>query len=223
MDDSLELQVRKLFPFWYELDSQHRHLLADHIRRTSLGAGVSLRGVENLPGVMFLLSGIVDVSVPIGGDRDITLARLAASDSLLFASEAIMPMAPADLTIRASEDAETLVIQASYFDRVLHENPDIAAYAYRCAGMCLADMMRSYHDALSLRVDQRIASFIIEDANLHGSRDLSITHEQMARHLGSSREVVSRALERLEREGCIEMTRGGVRLVDARSLRNLIR
>jgi CRP/FNR family transcriptional regulator len=42
---------------------------------------------------------------------------------------------------------------------------------------------------------------------------IKATHEEIARDIGTAREVVSRLLKELEREGYLEITRGEIRIL----------
>ena len=50
---------------------------------------------------------------------------------------------------------------------------------------------------------------------------LKITHEKIANHLGTAREVVTRMLRYFQSEGMIRLTRGTVEIIDKKSLENL--
>ena len=69
--------------------------------------------------------------------------------------------------------------------------------------------------------DRRLAGFLLEEAGIEGSVHLKITHEQIASHLGTAREVVSRMLKYFRDEGMITLMRGAVELTDMEKLRRL--
>ena len=69
------------------------------------------------------------------------------------------------------------------------------------------------------RFDQRLASFLLEESALEGSDSLKITHEMIARHLGSAREVVTRMLRYFQGEGMVRLMRGTVEITDREKLR----
>lgn len=49
-----------------------------------------------------------------------------------------------------------------------------------------------------------------------------MTHEQIARYIGSAREVVSRMLKYFSQEGIVELGRGSIKILDKNKLRLLI-
>jgi len=72
---------------------------------------------------------------------------------------------------------------------------------------------------LFMSFDKRLGLFLLEQANIDGTDRLLITHETIARHMGTAREVVTRMLKYFAAEGLVELFRGGVILKDHEELR----
>ena len=70
-------------------------------------------------------------------------------------------------------------------------------------------------------MDQRVAGFLLEESAIEGSRQLKLTHDSIARHLGTHREVVTRMLRYFQEEGLVKLSRGAVELQDERELERL--
>ena len=66
--------------------------------------------------------------------------------------------------------------------------------------------------------DRRLADFLLRESTLEGSPVLFITHEKIASHLGSAREVVTRMLRYFQSEGLVRLSRGCVELTDQKKL-----
>lgn len=69
--------------------------------------------------------------------------------------------------------------------------------------------------------DQRLSKFLLEECVLEGTSTLKITHENIANHLGTAREVVTRMLHYFQNEGMVKLTRETVEILDADSLAQL--
>ena len=69
--------------------------------------------------------------------------------------------------------------------------------------------------------DKRLAGFFLEESALEDTETLTITHEQIAAHLGTAREVVTRMLKYFREEGAVELTRGTIRISDREKLERL--
>ena len=68
-------------------------------------------------------------------------------------------------------------------------------------------------------MDRRVAAFLLEEAAIEGSDRLCITHETIANHLGTHREVVTRMLRYFQSEGLVKLRRGVVELTDRERLK----
>ena len=69
--------------------------------------------------------------------------------------------------------------------------------------------------------DERLAVFLLDEVARNGSDKLQLTHDEIAHHLGSAREVVSRMLKRFADDGYVSLSRGTVEVVDKNALRKL--
>lgn len=70
-------------------------------------------------------------------------------------------------------------------------------------------------------MDKRLAEFLLEETRLEDSSVLKITHEQIANHLGTAREVVTRMLRYFQNEGMVKLTRGTIEVADKKKLTQL--
>ena len=71
------------------------------------------------------------------------------------------------------------------------------------------------------RFDRRLAGFLLEEYARTGSREILMTHEQIAAQVSSAREVVARTLKRFSADGLVEMKRGKLLLKDPNALKKL--
>ena len=70
--------------------------------------------------------------------------------------------------------------------------------------------------------DRRLAIFLLDETAKTGTDNLSLTHEQIAKYVGSAREVVSRMLKYFAKEGMVELSRGSIKIVDRQKLKKLL-
>ena len=69
--------------------------------------------------------------------------------------------------------------------------------------------------------DKRLADFLLEECVLEESNVLKITHEKIANHMGTAREVVTRMLRYFQSEGYVKLTRGTIEVIDEEGLQAL--
>ncbi|HWQ33328.1 MAG TPA: Crp/Fnr family transcriptional regulator [Blastocatellia bacterium] len=132
---------------------------------------------------------------------------------------------PYPSTVAAEEDTTVLFIHKRDVRRLCLEHPEIALAALKL----MAGRLRkcaALVEALSLReVDQRLARWLLGEARARGKRTaegievaLVLTNQQIAARIGSVREVVSRALARLQQNGLITVKGRAVRIADEDAL-----
>ena len=88
---------------------------------------------------------------------------------------------------------------------------------------------RRFFDVLQIEqimwksLDKRVASFLLEETSIEGTNELKITHETIANHLGSHREVITRMLRYFQGEGLVKLSRGKITILDSKRLETLQR
>ena len=91
----------------------------------------------------------------------------------------------------------------------------------RIDGLALYRCDVAARQILYKRLDARLAAFLLEESGLDDTKELRLTHEVIAHHLGSAREVVTRMLKYFQAEGVVALSRGGVAILDERKLAHL--
>lgn len=83
------------------------------------------------------------------------------------------------------------------------------------------DVMWLLEQILWKSIDRRLASFLFEESRIDHSDTLTITHEKIADHLGTAREVITRMLKYLQSENLIKISRSKITILDAEGLKKL--
>ena len=144
-----------------------------------------------------------------------------------LAEVSVFDEGPYPSTTAAEEDSVLLFIDKRDVLNLCLERPRISLAALKL----LAGRMRNCAalvESLSLRdVDRRLAKLLLEEASDHSRRsgssvmfELALTHQQIAARIGSVREVVSRALARLQQSGLIRMDGRRITIPDEKALRD---
>jgi CRP/FNR family transcriptional regulator len=126
-----------------------------------------------------------------------------------------------DVYIDAEEDTEVLLTDAAAFRRLVESNIHVRCYAYELATQRLSDMLWKMQQVLFLSADRRFAIFLLEESAQNGSGEIHLTHEQIARYMGTAREVVSRMVKYFNQEGWIKNSRGCIKIIDRQALEQL--
>ena len=126
-----------------------------------------------------------------------------------------------DLTIEAEKDSEVWVIPPEIYRKLMETSIAVAGYTNQLMAARLSEVMWLIEQVMWKSFDKRLADFLLEESNLEETTVLKITHEKIANHLGTAREVVTRMLRYFQNEGMVKLTRGTVEILDTRKLRLL--
>lgn len=126
-----------------------------------------------------------------------------------------------DIFIDAQQESECCIISGSAFAALSERNTDVKIFSLETANARFSDVMWVMQQILFMSMDKRLAIFLSDESARIGSDTIPLTHEQIAKYMGSAREVVSRMLKYFSGEGIVEVSRKGVKIIDKKRLRSL--
>lgn len=210
------------FPFWNQLTPDEQELLCRNTRPVKYRKGERVHSpVENCVGILLLRSGQLRAYLLSEDGRDITLYRLFQGEICILSASCVMDSVNFDLYIDAEEDTEAYCIGAGMFRRLMQQNVYVRCYAYQMTAERFSDTMWTMQQLLFMSADRRLAIFLTDELTKTGGNELRMTHDQIARYMGSAREVVSRLLKYFAGEGIVQLHRGGVTVVDKKRLQKI--
>ena len=216
------MEFSAYLPFWDKLSKEHQDLIAKTIvfHRENKGACIHDSGVQCL-GLVAVKSGQLRAYILSEDGREITLSRLFEYDVSLLSASCVMPDIQMNVMIQVEKDTEFWSIPAYIFKSLMDESLPVSGYARNLLGSNFSELMWLMEQIMWKSLDKRLAAFLLEEANLEGATLLKITHEGIANHLGTAREVVTRMLRYFQNEGMVALTRGTIELADKEKLQNL--
>ena len=111
---------------------------------------------------------------------------------------------------------------AAVFSRVIQDRPEAELFLYKTASERFSDIMWTMQQILFMRADQRLAVFLWDELTRTTQKELCYTHEQIAKYIGSAREVVTRMLKYFQKEGIVELARGKILIKDRNKLKRYL-
>jgi CRP/FNR family transcriptional regulator len=142
-------------------------------------------------------------------------------DICLFSASCVMRNMQFDVFIEAEKDSEIWVIPACLYQNLMDESLAIANYSHNLITNHFSEVMWLMEQIMWKSFDKRLAKFLLEESRLEGTDSLKITHEKIANHMGTAREVVTRMLRYFQSEGMVKLTRGTVDIVNVQKLKKL--
>ena len=210
------------FPVWEDLTPQQRDLLLSSTIEKTFPKGAALhQGGQDCSGLVIVYSGQLRGFIFSGSGKEITLYRLFDRDMCLFTASCLLKNIHFDIHVTAEKETQALPIPTGVYQQLMESSLAVADYTGQLMASRFSDVMWVMEQVLFASFDQRLAIFLEAQSNVDGSDTLHMTQEEIARHLGSAREVVTRMLKYFQAEGIVELFRGGLTIIDRKKLHRL--
>ena len=216
------MELANYFPIWNKLTpAQQERISSTTILHTAEGGTLLHDGGPDCLGLLLVKSGQLRAYMLSEEGREVTICRFFEMDICLFSASCVMRNMQFSVFIEAEKDSEIFVIPACLYQNLMDESLPLANFSHNLITSHLSDVMWLMEQIMWKSFDKRLAAFLLEECAVEGSNSLKITHEKIANHMGTAREVVTRMLRYFQSEGMVKLTRGTVDIVDEKKLRAL--
>ena len=216
------MEFAEYLPFWNKLTEAQQQKIADVIefRQYKKGTHIHDSSADCL-GLVAVRSGQLRAYILSEDGREITISRLTQYDVSLLSASCVMPDMQFNVMIEAEKDSEFWSIPACLFKNLVDESLAVSNYSRNLLSGNFSELMWLMEQIMWKSFDKRLAEFLLEECRLEETMQLKITHEKIANHMGTAREVVTRMLRYFQSEGMVKMTRGTIEIVDEEKLEKL--
>ena len=216
------MDFSQYFPIWNKLTDDQRQRISQRVVRREVKKGTLLHdGSNECTGLLLVRAGQLRAYILSDEGREITIYRLFDRDMCLFSASCIMRSIQFDITVEAEKDTELWLIPPDVYQSVMNESAAVANYTNEVMATRFSEVMWLMEQIMWKSLDKRLAAFLAEEAAIEGSETLKLTHETLAKHLGSHREVITRMLRYFQSEGWVKVSRGTVEILDMDALEGL--
>ena len=216
------MEFSSYFPIWNKIEPAQQQLLERNAVTRNVDKGVLIHtGSDGCTGLLLVKSGQLRAYIISDEGREITLYRLFERDICLFSASCMMNSIQFDITIEAEKDTTMWVISAETYGRIMKESAVVANFTNEIMAARFTEVMWLMEQIMWKSFDKRLAGFLLEECRLEGTDILKITHETIAGHMGTAREVVTRMLRYFQNEGMVKLARGTVEIADKTLLEEL--
>lgn len=210
------------FPIWNKLNSnQQNRLLGSLIPKKVKKGTVIHNGSADCTGLLLVKSGQLRAYILSDEGREITIYRLFDRDMCLFSASCMIRSIQFEVTIEAEKDTDLWIIPADIYQGITAESAPAANYTSELMATRFSDVMWLMEQIMWKSLDKRVAAFLLEEASIEGTDELKITHEIIANHLGSHREVITRMLRYFQNEEMVRLSRGTVIILEKAKLEQI--
>ena len=210
------------FPVWSKLTKEQQdHISAGLVERKVTKGTVIHNGGLECTGLLVVKSGQLRAHILSDEGREITLYRLFDMDMCVLSASCVLRSIQFEVIITAEKDTSLWIIPPYVYQHVLEQSAPLSNYTNELMATRLSDVMWLMEQIMWKSMDKRVAGFLLEEASIEGTDELKITHEEIANHLGTHREVVTRMLRYFRSEGMVALSRGTIEITDPKKLEQL--
>lgn len=220
MEYDISNLVKQYYPFWIHLSDEERQALSycSTIQNFKKGNAVQDDSHHCL-GVFLVLEGHVRVYIQSDEGREITLFRINSGEVCTLSASCMMSEISFEIMMETMEDSTLLISGTPCLRRLMANNLHIENYIYKHIAEHFSDVMWAMSEILFKSFDKRLAGYLEDERLSRKTTTILATHDEIARDIGSAREVVSRMLKYFEKEGIVTLSRGSVQIVNEGRLR----
>ena len=216
------MRFEDCFAVWDKLTpEQQAAVRAGTVLRSVKKGELVHNGSEACTGVVLVKTGRLRAYYASEDGREITLYRLFEQDLCMLTAPCMMRSIQFDIVVRAEKDSEVWIIAPYVYKRLMEGSAAAANYSNEIMATRLSEVMWLMEQIMWRSLDKRVAAFLLEEAAIEETPLLKLTHETVANHLGTQREVITRMLRYFQEEGTVRLTRGTVELLDVTKLKAL--
>ena len=216
------MEFAEYLPFWNKLTPEQRQRVENVIEFRQIKKDTHIHDSSaDCLGLVVVRSGQLRAYILSEDGREITISRLTQYDVSLLSASCVMPDMQFNVMIEAEKDSEFWSIPACLFKNLVDESLAVSNYSRNLLSGNFSELMWLMEQIMWKSFDKRLAAFLLEEVRLEESDTLRITHEKIANHMGTAREVVTRMLRYFQNEGMVQLTRGTIEITDRDKLETL--
>ncbi len=201
-----------LFRFYPFLEPELREEILEKGKFLSLPGGqpILAKGayVKQVP---LVISGSVKV-MRKEENKELLLYYIKPGESCVMSLTACLHNDKSKVEAATETDSEIILIPATLVKIWMERYTTWNAYVYDLFNQRYTELLDTIDQLVFHRMDDRILAYLHAKAIATGSPMLEVTHQEIANHIGTAREVVSRILKRLENTGTVSLGRGTITL-----------
>ena len=216
------MEFAEYLPFWNKLTAEQKQKVENVIEFRQIKKDTHIHDSSaDCLGLVAVRSGQLRAYILSEDGREITISRMAQYDVSLLSASCVMPDMQFNVMIEAEKDTEFWSIPACLFKNLVEESLAVSNYSRNLLSGNFSELMWLMEQIMWKSFDKRLAAFLLEESQLEETDTLRMTHEKIANHMGTAREVVTRMLRYFQSEGVVQLTRGTIEITDREKLETL--
>ncbi|MGB8452493.1 MAG: Crp/Fnr family transcriptional regulator [Anaerocolumna sp.] len=212
----------QVLTFWDKLNETQKNLIIKNTLSVHYDKGSRIHSGDNdCIGVILIKRGELRIYILSDEGKEITLYRLRDGEICVLSASCILDNITFDVHVDAEVESEVLLVDSYFYQQLCRQNIYAENFTDKLVIDSFSEVMWAMEQILFMSFDKRLAIFLSDEISRNQSDTIELTHEQIAKYIGSAREVVSRMLKYFVQEGIVELSRGGVRVINKKKLKEL--
>ncbi len=203
--------LEKIFPFWLDMKQNDRAKIILSSRILSLKKNSIFFNSHELDGLLFLKSGKLRFFLSSLDARELPLYYLNNMEVEFFENFNDKTISTIlDIAFIVEKNSEILLIPYSVLNLFRDKYSIMEKFLHNLTREKLSKSLLSLQNILLIPLKDRLLDFLYS----LNKTEIFLTHEEIAKNLGSSREVISRNLKILEKENFLKINRKKIIILD---------
>lgn len=203
--------LEKIFPFWLDMKQNDRAKIILSSRILSLKKNSIFFNSHELDGLLFLKSGKLRFFLSSLDARELPLYYLNNMEVEFFENFTDKTISTIlDIAFIVEKNSEILLIPYSVLNLFRDKYSIMEKFLHNLTREKLSKSLLSLQNILLIPLKDRLLNFLYS----LNKTEIFLTHEEIAKNLGSSREVISRNLKILEKENFLKINRKKIIILD---------
>lgn len=215
--------IQQNFSVWDHMTPEQREMMSANAQLQSYKKGSPVHSADkDCLGMLLIKQGVLRMYMLSEEGKEITLYRLREGDLCVLSASCVLSSITFEVYVDAEQDAQVVQVSAPVYSKLMKENIYVECFTYKLIADRFSDVMWAMQQILFMSFDKRLANFLWDELSNTQGDVIHMTHEQVAKYMGSAREVVTRMLKYFSAEGVVELSRGGIRVLDRKKLRQMM-
>ena len=222
--DKQELQglFENAFSFWNKMTDRDKETFCRSSQIVQFKKGTNIHDGNNCTGIILVRTGTLRMYMLSEEGKEVTLARLFPGEMCILSASCVLHTVTVDIFVDSEDMRDCVVIGGCAFEDLARRLPEAKIFALESALASFSDIMWVMQQILFMSMDKRLAIFLLDEVAKTNSDTIKLTHEQIAKYMGSAREVITRMMKYFISEGLVSSSRSeGIKILDKKRLRAL--
>lgn len=163
--------------------------------------------------VPIILSGSVKILRADEDGREALLYYLGGLDSCAMSLTCCLDRQQSEITAVAEEKTKLISVPVEKVEEWICRYPTWKQFVFGVYRKRFEDMLETIDSIAFTNLDERLLTYLTRKTKACQCSVITITHEEIANELATSREVISRLLKQLEKIGKVKLSRGKIEVV----------